>query len=92
MDERIPVAVFSIKFASNKRKKIEIFSAKDWKHWFKPWKVSSFHPRPPLNNSEWWEQMYRVRIDRKWHTNHKNAKYCFFTQEEINEIIWRDHV
>jgi len=65
------------------KRKLELFSATQFAHRWKPFVRGKFHPSPPLatdRRQEFWETRYRVRINGAWHGSHR---YTLFTMEQV---------
>ncbi len=68
--------------------KIELFPAIQWRRRHRPWKKGVMYPRPPIqNNPEWWQGRYRVKINNHWYN--RQAKYVFFSHDQITKIATR---
>ena len=87
---RLPDEVINHRLPTKQGKKstkIELFSAKQFAHRWSPLKRGMFTPAPPLNTARrqgFWEVMYRVRINGKWHGG---GSYTLFTREQVMEMI-----
>lgn len=67
--------------------KYELFKSKQFCHHWTPLKRGAFVPSPPLNTvkrHEFWETMFRVRVNGKWKGD---AKYSLFRRDEIIKMI-----
>lgn len=93
-ETRTPDEIFLHRLPENNGKKsgkncikYELFQAKQWALDWCPCD-RKFFPRPSLESiarKKYWEQMYRLRINGKWHG--QEAKYRFYTREEIGKML-----
>jgi hypothetical protein len=89
-EQRIPDAIWKFNSALPQGKKvlrIELFMAKQWQHSWKPYK-KSVNPHPPLRDSAFWNEHYRLRVDGKWY-GINGYKFNFFTMVESVELAQR---
>ncbi len=89
MSEVRPVFA-SWRFADIRGKKslrIELFRAREWRSGYRPIKRNTI-PRPPIRPNmanAYWNSLYRLRIDGRWHRPGKE-RYAFYTMQEAAGI------
>lgn len=82
---RIPDAVWKFALPQGKKSlRFELFSARQWRPSWSPYK-KSMHPTPPLQDAAYWRERYRLRIDGRWYGT-SEKKYHFFTMEEVARL------
>ena len=70
------------------KKKYELFGAYQFSAEFNR-AERNFSPSPPVRNierTEWYGEMFRLRIDGKWHCP-GGAKYEFFTGDQVAKLL-----
>ena len=91
-EERIPninMIVRLPRISGNKSVKIELFSVAQFKSSWSARATKNFYPKVPHKIKDrdvyWLSEMYRARIDGKWHK--PEGGYTFLTWPEIEELI-----
>jgi len=90
-EERIPnhiIIVNNCPVKGQKRTRIELFRAKQWRSRWRPYK-RNVNPTPPANDQEWWYNNYRARVNGRWYRS-TAFKFNFYSMREIADMVERN--